>query len=43
MTRTHRSTTLFFEVPLYEDPVVKDEQGQPKVTRVLTLMLTEEY
>jgi Protein of unknown function (DUF3768) len=34
---------VFWKIDLYEDPVVKDEQGQPKVTRVLTLMLAEEY
>ena len=34
---------FFWKIDLYEDPVVKDEQGQPKVTRVLTLMLAEEY
>ena len=34
---------FFWKIDLYEDAVVKDEQGQPKVTRVLTLMLAEEY
>ena len=34
---------FFWKIDLYEDPDVKDEQGQPKVTRVLTLMLAEEY
>jgi hypothetical protein len=28
---------------LYEEPGVKDANGEPVVTRVLTLMLAEEY
>jgi len=28
---------------LYEDPDVKDDNGNPAVTRVLTIMLAEEY
>jgi len=33
----------FFKIDLYEDPDVKDDDGKPAVTRVLTIMLVEEY
>ena len=35
--------TFFWKIDLYEDPNVKDENGDPIVTRVLTIMLAEEY
>lgn len=31
------------KLELYEDPEVKGADGQPAVTRVLTIMLAEEY
>ena len=34
---------LFFKIDLYEEPDVKDANGKPVVTRVLTIMLAEEY
>jgi hypothetical protein len=34
---------IFFKIDLYEDPDVKDDDGKPAVTRVLTIMLVEEY
>jgi len=34
---------IFFKIDLYEEPEVKDSNGQPVVTRVLTIMLAEEY
>ena len=33
----------FFEVDLYEEPDVKSANGERVVTRVLTIMLAEEY
>ena len=33
----------FFKLDLYEDPDVKDSDGEPLVNRVLTIMLAEEY
>jgi uncharacterized protein DUF3768 len=35
--------TYFFKIDLYEDPDVKDSDGEPLVNRVLTIMLAEEY
>src|SRR5215208_671941 len=35
--------TIFFKIDLYEEPDVKDANGEPVVTRVLTLMLAEDY
>ena len=35
--------TIFFEIDLYEEPDVKSANGEPVVTRVLTIMLAEEY
>jgi hypothetical protein len=35
--------TIFFKIDLYEEPNVKDANGEPVVTRVLTIMLAEEY
>ena len=35
--------TIFFKIDLYEEPDVKDPNGEPVVTRVLTIMLAEEY
>jgi hypothetical protein len=34
---------VFFKIALYEEPDVKDSNGEPAVTRVLTIMLAEEY
>jgi hypothetical protein len=34
---------VFFKIDLYEEPNVKDKNGEPAVTRVLTIMLAEEY
>jgi Protein of unknown function (DUF3768) len=34
---------IFFKIDLYEEPDVKDSNGEPAVTRVLTIMLAEEY
>ena len=33
----------FWKVDLYEEPDVKSANGEPVVTRVLTIMLAEEY
>ena len=35
--------TVFFKIDLYEEPDVKSANGEPVVTRVLTIMLAEEY
>jgi hypothetical protein len=35
--------TLIFKIDLYEEPEVKDSNGEPVVNRVLTIMLAEEY
>ena len=34
---------IIFKIDLYEEPDVKDSNGEPAVTRVLTIMLAEEY
>src|SRR6185437_15983914 len=34
---------LFWKIDLYEEPNVKSANGEPVVTRVLTIMLAEEY
>ena len=34
---------IFFKIDLYEEPDVKDPNAEPVVTRVLTIMLAEEY
>jgi hypothetical protein len=34
---------VIFKVDLYEDPAVKGADGQPVTTRVLTIMLAEEW
>jgi hypothetical protein len=34
---------VIFKVDLYEDPEVKGADGQPVTTRVLTIMLAEEW
>jgi hypothetical protein len=34
---------FFWKIDLYEDPTVKDSDGEPLVNRVLTIMLAEEY
>ena len=34
---------FFFKHDLYEEPDVKSANGEPVVTRVLTIMLAEEY
>ena len=35
--------TIFFKIDLYEEPDVKDSNGEPVVNRVLTIMLADEY
>ena len=35
--------TYFFKIDLYEEPEVKDSNGEPVVNRVLTIMLADEY
>jgi hypothetical protein len=35
--------TVMFKIDLYEEPDVKNPNGEPVVTRVLTIMLAEEY
>jgi len=35
--------SVFWKIDLYEDPDVKDANGEPQVTRVLTLMLAHEW
>jgi hypothetical protein len=34
---------VLFKIDLYEEPDVKDSNGEPLVNRVLTVMLAEEY
>jgi Protein of unknown function (DUF3768) len=34
---------FFWKIDLYEDPDVKDSDGEPLVNRVLTIMLADEY
>jgi Protein of unknown function (DUF3768) len=34
---------IFFKIDLYEEPGVKSANGEPVVTRALTIMLAEEY
>jgi Protein of unknown function (DUF3768) len=34
---------VLFKIDLYEEPEVKDSNGEPVVNRVLTIMLAEEY
>ena len=34
---------IFFKIDLYEEPDVKNPNGEPVVNRVLTIMLAEEY
>jgi hypothetical protein len=38
-----RGHDFSWKIDLYEDPNVKDGNGEPAVMRVLTIMLTEEY
>src|SRR6478609_7506751 len=40
---TAEGQTLFFKIDLYEEPDVKNANGEPVVTRVLTIMLANEY
>ena len=35
--------TIFWKIDLYEEPNVKDANGEPVVTRVLTIKLANEY
>jgi hypothetical protein len=35
--------SVFFKIDFYEEPDVKGSNGEPVVTRVLTIMLAEEY
>jgi hypothetical protein len=37
------SRKFFWKIELYEEPGVKDKNGEPVVTRVLTIMLASEY
>ncbi len=37
------SRKFFWKIDLYEEPGVKGPDGEPAVTRVLTLMLASEY
>ncbi len=37
------SRRFFWKIDLYEEPGVKGPDGEPVVTRVLTLMLAEDY
>jgi hypothetical protein len=39
----HAGKTVFWKIDLYEEPGVKDKNGEPIVTRVLTIMLASEY
>jgi Protein of unknown function (DUF3768) len=39
----HKGETHFFKIDLYEEPDVKDTNGEAVITRVLTIMLAEEY
>ena len=34
---------IFFKIDLYEEPNVKEQNAEPVVNRVLTIMLAEEY
>jgi Protein of unknown function (DUF3768) len=34
---------FFWKIDLYEEPDVKTENGEPAITRVLTIMLADEY
>jgi Protein of unknown function (DUF3768) len=34
---------IFFKIDLYEEPEVKDSNGERVVNRVVTIMLAEEY
>ena len=34
---------FFWKIDLYEEPGVKDKNGEPVVNRVLTIMLASEY
>ena len=34
---------IFFKIDLYEEPDVKNPNGEPIASRVLTIMLAEEY
>jgi hypothetical protein len=34
---------IYFKIDLYEEPNVKDANGEPVVNRVMTIMLAEEY
>jgi Protein of unknown function (DUF3768) len=39
----HAGVRYFFKIDLYEEPDVKDTNGEAVITRVLTIMLAEEY
>lgn len=39
----HSGEHYFAKIDLYEEPDVKNPNGEPVVTRVLTIMLAEEY
>jgi len=39
----HAGIRFFWKIDLYEEPGVKGADGQPLATRVLTIMLAEEY
>jgi hypothetical protein len=38
-----RRRKFYWKIDLYEKPGVKDENGDPAVDRVLTLMLADEW
>ena len=40
---SHNGQRVFWKIDLYEAPFVKAADGAPVVTRVLTIMLAEEY
>ena len=39
----HAGASYMWKIDLYEEPDVKDANGEAVVTRVLTLMLAEDY
>ncbi|HEY8623976.1 MAG TPA: DUF3768 domain-containing protein, partial [Casimicrobiaceae bacterium] len=39
----HKGDRIFWKIDLYEDPEVKGADGQPATTRILTIMLAEEW
>ena len=39
----YNAQRIFWKIDLYEDPEVKGADGQPATTRILTIMLAEEW